>query len=133
MQGRRGIPSICCSLPIRQQGNAVFVCGIFPIRDAAGNTVGAMFVVRDISRFYLAMKHTQNVLIGVTVAAWLLVTLLVLFLLNSLVFRRLDRIMVAATRVVGGDYHTPLKVNQMSKWAKLEELFEQFRRFSWTC
>jgi hypothetical protein len=111
-----------------QQGNAVFVRGIFPIRDAADNTVGAMFVVRDISSFYLAMKHTQNVLVIVTVTSLLLGTVLVMLLLNSLVFRRLDHIIVAATRVVGGDYHSPLQVTSNDEVGKFEELFEQFRR-----
>ena len=99
----------------------------FPIHDAAGNTVGAMFVVRDVSSFYLAMKHTQCVLIIVTVAALLLGTLLVMLLLNSLVCR-LDCIIAAATRVVGGDYHTSLQVTSDDEVGKIEELFEQFRR-----
>jgi len=111
-----------------QRGNAVFVRGIFPIHNAAGNTVGAMFVVRDISSFYMAMKHTQDVLIGVTVAALLLGTLLVMVLLTRLVFRRLDHIIVVATRVVGGDYHSPLQVTSDDEVGKFEELFEQFRR-----
>src|ERR1017187_1366475 len=52
-----------------RDGNSVFVRGIFPIRDAAGNSVGAMFVVRDISGFYLTMRHTQNVLVLLTVGS----------------------------------------------------------------
>lgn len=50
-----------------QEGNSMFVRGIFPIHDAAGNTVGAMFVVRDISEFYHSMRRTQNVLVVLTV------------------------------------------------------------------
>jgi len=111
-----------------QNGRSVFIRGIFPVRDAAGNTVGAMFVVRDISSFYLSMWHTQNILVGLTVAALALGTMLVLKLLSSLVFRRLERIILVATRVVGGDYQTEIQVSSDDEVGQFEQLFEQFRR-----
>jgi HAMP domain-containing protein len=111
-----------------QEGSSVFVRGIFPIRDAAGNNVGAMFVVKDISEFYLAMQHTQNVLVGLTIAALALGGALILTLLNQLVFRRLDQIIVVATRVVGGDYETEIKAGSDDEVGQFEQLFEQFRR-----
>jgi HAMP domain-containing protein len=111
-----------------QKGNSVFVRGIFPVRDAAGNTVGAMFVVRDISGFYLAMRRTQNVLVVLTIVALALGTSLVLTLLSRLVFRRLDHIIVVATRVVGGDYETEIHVSSDDEVGQFEQLFEQFRR-----
>ncbi len=111
-----------------QQGDSVFVRGIFPIYDAAGHTVGAMFVVRDISSFYLAMRHTRNVLVVTTIAALAVGILLVLALLNRLVFRRLQHIIRVATRVVGGDYHSEIQVDSNDEVGELELLFEQFRR-----
>ena len=108
-------------------GDSVFVRGIFPIRDTAGNTVGAMFVVRDISSYYLAMRHTQNVLVLVTVVALTLGIFLVLTLLNRLVFRRLEHIIMVATRVVGGDYETEIRVDSDDEVGQFEKLFEQFR------
>lgn len=111
-----------------QSQNSVFVRGIFPVRDAAGNTVGAMFVVHDISGFYLMMHHTQNVLLVLTIAALAVVTLLVLTLLSRLVFRRLDHIVVVATRVVGGDYQTEIQVSSDDEVGQFEQLFEQFRQ-----
>ncbi|MGO9088017.1 MAG: cache domain-containing protein [Candidatus Sulfotelmatobacter sp.] len=111
-----------------QDGNSVFVRGIFPVRDAAGNTVGAMFVVRDISSFYLAMRHTQKVLVLLTVVALALGTVLVLTLLTRLIFRRLDHIVVVATRVVGGDYKSEIRVSSDDEVGQFEQLFEQFRR-----
>jgi HAMP domain-containing protein len=111
-----------------QQGNAVFIRGIFPIRDAAGNTVGAMFVVRDISGFYLAMRRTQIVLVVLTVAALALGTVFVLVLLSRLVFRRLEKIIVVATRVVGGEFETEIQISSTDEVGRFEELFEQFRR-----
>ena len=111
-----------------QDGDSVFVRGIFPIRDAAGSTVGAMFVVRSISGLYQTMLHTRNVLVLVTVVALALGTFLVLVLLNRLVFRRLDQIIVVATRVVGGDYETEIRTNSDDEVGQFEQLFEQFRR-----
>ncbi|MFZ0793051.1 MAG: hypothetical protein WAM65_04720, partial [Candidatus Korobacteraceae bacterium] len=110
-----------------KEANSVFVRGIFPIRDASGKTVGAMFVVRDISEFYLAMQHTQNVLVLMTVAALTLGMLSVLMLLNRLVFRRLKDIIRVATRVVGGDYESEIRVSSHDEVGEFELLFEQFR------
>jgi len=110
-----------------KDGNSIFVRGLFPIRDAAGNAVGAMFVVHDISGFYLAMTHTQNLLVSVIVVALPIGTILVIALLNRLVFRRLDNIIVVATRVVGGDYETEIRVSSDDEVGQFEQLFEQFR------
>lgn len=123
-----GVPAEGKVLERFQQGNSVFVRGIFPVRDAAGNTVGAMFVVRDISSFYVAMRHTQDVLVLLTVVALALGTVLVLTLLTRLVFRRLEHIIVVATRVVGGDYETEIRVSSDDEVGQFEQLFEQFRR-----
>jgi methyl-accepting chemotaxis protein len=110
-----------------EEANSVFVRGIFPIRDASGKTVGAMFVVRNISAFYLAMQHTQKVLVLMTVAALTLGMVMVLVLLNRLVFRRLQHIIRIATRVVGGDYESEIQVTSHDEVGELELLFEQFR------
>jgi methyl-accepting chemotaxis protein len=110
-----------------EEANSVFVRGIFPIRDASGKTVGAMFVVRNISEFYLAMQHTQKVLVLMTVVALTLGMVMVLMLLNRLVFRRLQHIIRIATRVVGGDYESEIQVSSHDEVGELELLFEQFR------
>jgi HAMP domain-containing protein len=122
------VPAQGTALEYFRDGNSVFVRGIFPIRDAAGNNVGAMFVVRDISSFYVAMRHTQNVLVLMTVVALTLGIILVLTLLSRLVFRRLEHIIAVATRVVGGDYETEIRVSSDDEVGQFEQLFEQFRR-----
>jgi len=111
-----------------RDGAAMYVRGVFPIRDAAGTVVGAMFVVRDISNFYWSMRKTQTVLVVLTVTALALSTLLVLAILRKLVFRRLDGIIAVATRVVGGDYQTEIRLTSDDEIGQFEKLFEQFRR-----
>ncbi|MGC2323466.1 MAG: hypothetical protein WA463_12620 [Terriglobales bacterium] len=85
-------------------------------------------MVRDISAFYRAMVRTRNILVLVTVVALALGIFLVLALLNRLVFRRLDHIIMVATRVVGGDYETEIRVSSDDEVGQFEQLFEQFRR-----
>jgi HAMP domain-containing protein len=108
-------------------GDSVFIRGIFPIFDAAHNTVGAMFVVRDISGVYTAMRKTQTLLVALSVVSLLFGALLVSTLLNRLVFRRLDHIIRVATRVAGGDYETEIPVGSSDEIGQFERLFEQFR------
>jgi methyl-accepting chemotaxis protein len=109
-------------------GDRVFVRGIFPIFDAAHNTVGAMFVVRDISAVYTSMRGTQNLLVLMSIAGLVAGSLFVLLLLNHLIFRRLQQIIVVATRVVGGDFESEIQVRSQDEIGQFEQLFEQFRR-----
>jgi HAMP domain-containing protein len=121
------VPELGTELEEYRDGSSVFVRAIFPIRDAAGNTVGAMFVVRDITAVYIAMRRTQNILLAVTVVSLSLGVFLVLMLLNRLIFARLKRILTAATRLVGGDFETKIKTDSDDEVGQLEQLFEQFR------
>jgi hypothetical protein len=99
-------------VPLRRsvQGDSVLAGGLFRVRDAAGNTGEAMFVVREISEFFLAMEWTQRVLVIVTIAALGLGTLLVLTLLTH--------------RVVGGDYKSEIRVSSDDEVGQFERLFE---------
>ncbi len=121
------IPDTGTVLERYRDGNAVFVRGLFPIRNAAGDHVGAMFVVRDISATYAAMRHTQEVLLVATVLCFAVGVLLLLKLLDRVIFRRLKHIITVATRLVGGDFETAIKADSDDEVGQLEQLFEQFR------
>jgi HAMP domain-containing protein len=110
------------------EGNSEYVRGVFPIRDVAGNKVGAVFVVRDISNFYQSMQRTEIIFAVSTVVAVLIGTGIFLLMLSRLIFQRLERILQAATRVVGGDYGTEIKVTSDDEVGQFEQLFEQFRQ-----
>jgi HAMP domain-containing protein len=122
------IPDRGTPLEQYRNGSSVFVRAIFPIRDAAGNTAGAMFVVRDITSDYNVMRRIQNILLAATVICLSGGILLALLLLNRVIFVRLRQIIVAATRLVGGEFETEIKVDSDDEVGQLEQLFEQFRQ-----
>jgi len=109
-------------------GDSVYVRGLFPIYDVSHNTVGAMFVVRDISGVYVSMRNTQRTLVGLSVIGLVLGCGLVMVMLNRLVFGRLQHIIRIATRVVGGDFETEIPVDSDDEIGQFEQLFDQFRR-----
>jgi signal transduction histidine kinase len=74
------------------------------------------------------MRQTENILVLVIVVSLLFGMTLVLLLLNQLVFKRLQHIIHVATRVVGGDFESEIKVSADDEVGQLEELFEQFRQ-----
>jgi HAMP domain-containing protein len=111
-----------------RDGDSIFVRGIFPIFDAAHHTVGAMFVIRDISAVYISMRNTQRILVAMSVIGLSLAAVLMITMLNSLVFRRLQHIIRIATRVVGGDFDSEIVVDSNDEIGQFEQLFEQFRR-----
>jgi HAMP domain-containing protein len=122
------LPASGQALDRYREGNSVFVRGVFPIQDVAGNKVGAIFVVRDITAIYASMQRTELIFAISTVVAVLIGTGIFLLMLSRLVFQRLERIIKVATRVVGGDHGTEIKVSSNDEVGQLEQLFEQFRQ-----
>jgi HAMP domain-containing protein len=122
------LPSTGKALDRYHEGNSEYVRGVFPIQDVAGNRVGAIFVVRNITSSYLSMRRTE-IMIGIaTLVAVLLWTGGFLLMLSRLIFRRLERIIKQATNVVGGDFGTEIKVSSDDEVGQIEQLFEQFRQ-----
>ena len=124
----RAVPANGEALESFHEGKSEFVRGVFPIQDVAGNRVGAIFVVRDITNFYLSMQRTEMIFAVSTVVAVLIGTGIFLLMLSRLIFQRLERIIRVATRVVGGDHGTEIQVSSDDEVGQLEGLFEQFRQ-----
>jgi HAMP domain-containing protein len=55
------------------------------------------------------------------------ICLVLVTLLTRLVFRRLAEITRVATRLVGGDYETPVALSTQDEIGQFETLFEQLR------
>jgi two-component system sensor histidine kinase VicK len=112
---------------VTKRGGQSFARSAFPIKDASSAKVGAVFVLVDITTIYTDLQRTKMLTIGTTLALIVVVCVFLLVLLSSLVFRRLKEITRVATRLVGGDYQTPVAISKPDEIGHFEELFEQLR------
>ena len=122
------LPSAGEALDRFHEGNSEYLRGGFPIQDVARNRVGAIFVARDITSFYVSMRRTDVMIAVSTVVAVLVGSGIFLLMLSRLIFRRLGPIIKEATWVAAGDYGTEIKVSSEGEVGQLEQLFEQFRQ-----
>lgn len=123
-----GLPPSGRFIDEQHDGGRVAVRGAFPLVDAQGNAIGAVFVQRDITTLHEQMVATRNGAL-VTVAALLMALWASIgFMLRTLVFSRIERTMLVATRVVGGDFDTPIVTNANDEVGRLEMMLENFRR-----
>jgi HAMP domain-containing protein len=121
------LPEEGTSLGILSKGGKTLARGVFPINDAGGTRVGALFVLRDITAVYEDMRSGQRqAVLGV---AALMVVLGILFFLvfQVLILRRLQRMIQVATRVVGGEFDLEIVPSADDEIGAFETLFEQFR------
>jgi HAMP domain-containing protein len=109
-------------------GDRTYMRGAFPIVDAAGESAGAVYLLTDVTATHAELNglfFRTLVLLGVLLGA-LLVTVRLLF--NVLIERRLHGLAQVATRVVGGDYESAIRVKYDDEIGAFERLFEQFRQ-----
>lgn len=86
------LPAAGLTLGEHEQGGRAFIRGVFPVADAAGRRVGALFVVHDFTAQRRASREGRGFALAVMVAAGLLSAAGVALLLHLLVFRRLGRL-----------------------------------------
>ncbi len=91
-----------------KEGDSTEVHGVYPIKDAAGQGIGVVYVSRDITAEMERIRDAQLSILGAVLAMMALVMVVVVVLMNSLVFDRLDAVIVEmedmSTRVAGGDF-----------------------------
>jgi HAMP domain-containing protein len=121
------LPDEGTTLGVTDSGDSMFSRAAFPIKDASGAKVGAIFILVDVTSMYRDLQTTQYITIGATVGLIGLICAILLLMLGRLVFRRLDHITRIATHLVGGDYHTPVEVHSHDEIGLFETLFEQLR------
>jgi len=121
------LPDAGLALDIVQNEGKQYARGAFPIRDASNAKVGALFVLVDITEQFVTMQRMKWLAMGSIGAVILVLCVLLIALLQRLVFRRLETITVSATRLVGGDFETPLPATSDDEIGRFEALFEQFR------
>jgi len=103
------------------------VRGVFPVKDASGARIGLMFIMRDITEMSDSLKASSLRVLGVVIVMFAVVLGVVIVLLNSLVFGRLDRMIAGmesiSTRVAGGDYDARYEADES------EDEIGEFERF----
>jgi hypothetical protein len=121
------LPSTGLQLGEIEHGDRAFVRGVFPVADAAGRRVGALFVVHDFTAHHRAAREGHGFALAVMVAAALLAAGAVALLLHRLVFRRLARLRARLERRATG--LTPAGraglMQSADDLGRLETLFER--------
>jgi methyl-accepting chemotaxis protein len=115
------------TLGIVDKDGIKFSRSVFPIKDASGSKVGAVFLLVDITLMFSELAAAKRWTVGATVGLIVFICLILLLMLSRLVFRRLTEITRVAIRLVGGDYKTPMVISARDEIGKFEELFEQLR------
>lgn len=110
-----------------QKDGKTYSRGVFPITDASGKRVAAIFVLNDITALTESMQRTQFISLSVIAALIVLISLALVLMIRTLVFKRLEGIIRVATRVVGGDFETAIPLTAHDEIGTFESLFEQFR------
>jgi hypothetical protein len=110
-----------------------YVRGIYPVEDAAGQRIGALFVRHDVTGLQKALEASRLETIFAVLSLSTLVSLLLYFVLDHLVFARLGRMMRSAedlsARLPPGRFGARGEVITATG-DELTRLEDFFRRFS---
>ncbi len=127
-----GIPDEGIVLETVDVDDGTYARGAFPIYDNAGEQAGVVFIMHDITEVADELQQTwTTVLIGIAVLGAVLLAV-ILLVLNSLVFGRLDRMVATledvSTRLLGGDYDVEgaITASGNDEIGKFEEFFGKF-------
>ena len=134
-QGRvEDLPDGGRMLGLERRGERAWVRGAVPIKDATGAKVGALLVLHDVTALDRSLEDHHRGVFAVVLGVALAASVLLVLLLERLVFRRLDRLMVRmedlAARVAGGDYDVAQEMppSGRDEIGRFEAFFAQFLR-----
>ncbi|MEI9937597.1 MAG: cache domain-containing protein [Pseudomonadota bacterium] len=112
----------------RHEADQVWVRGAFPLVDVRNTTIGAVFVQHEITTLHRELLSARNSALMTIGLLLVLLTVTMAIILRKLVFLRIERTMAAATRVVGGDFESPIVTTSEDEVGRLEMLLESFRK-----
>lgn len=121
------LPSHGLSLGEVEREDRAFIRGIFPVADAAGRRVGALFVVHDFTAHHRAAREGHGFALAVMVAAALLAAGGVALLAHLLVFRRLAALRARLERRAAGltPAGRPGTMASADDMGRIESLFDR--------
>jgi hypothetical protein len=96
------LPATGLALGELEHGDRAFIRGVFPVSDAGGRRVGALFVLHDFSAHHAAVREGHGFALAVMVMAALFAAGGVALLFHLLVFRRLARLRARLERRAAG-------------------------------
>jgi hypothetical protein len=115
-----------------EEGGRTFVRAVFPVLDSTGEQVGGVIVLQDVTHLTKSMRDVRVTLLVIGAILGTGMVIVMLFIVNKLVFERLDRMVTilesASIRVAGGDFSVGETVEPMSndEMGRFEEFFGRF-------
>jgi HAMP domain-containing protein len=105
--------------------------GTFPIKDAGGETIGLVYVETDMTGVVAQLATTRNLMLAAITGMLALVLIVVIILMNTLVFNRLDHMIEnmedLSIRLAGGDFSvTFVPSGRPDEIGKFEQFFGDF-------
>lgn len=121
------LPPSGLTLGERERDDRAFIRGVFPVSDAAGRRVGALFVIHDFTAHHQAVRDGHGYALAVMIACAVAAAGGVALLVHLLVFRRLQRLRLRlerrASRLTPAG--RPVEMESPDDLGRIEALFDR--------
>lgn len=130
------IPEAGIVLESVQRGDSTLVHGVVPLKDASGEEVGGILVLKDVTGVVSRLDDLRSASWGISLLVGVAAVGILLITLNRLVFARLERVMTRlediSTRLLGGDFEVEGNITPGSR-DEIGDFEEYFGRFIGVC
>jgi HAMP domain-containing protein len=114
-----------------ERGGRILARGVVPVTDAAGERVGALVVVHDVTELRTRTVRTRTAVVVTLTACAALLAGILLLVIQRLVFTRLERMIAQmedlSARLAGGDYDVAAPpAGPPDEIGRFEEFFGRF-------